>query len=77
MEKDLERSQEAAENCDLMIAIGTTLGVTPIANVVPVAKNAGARIVIVNASPTEMDSLADAILNESISDVLPRIVGKA
>jgi len=74
VQEDLDRSQEAAETCDLMLAVGTTLGVYPIANVVPVAKDAGARIVIVNGSPTEMDQLADAVLQDSISDVLPRIL---
>ena len=77
VEEDLIRSQEIAETCDLMLAVGTTLGVTPIANVVPVARNAGARIVIVNGSPTEMDSLAHAVLRDSISLVLPQIVGRA
>jgi NAD-dependent SIR2 family protein deacetylase len=32
-------------------------------------------VVIVNAEPTQMDDLADAVLRTSISDVLPRIVG--
>ena len=77
VQEDLVASQEAAETCDLMLAVGTTLGVYPIANVVPVAKNSGARIVIVNGSPTEMDELADAVLQDSISQVLPQIVGVA
>lgn len=71
---DLQRSQVAAENCDLLLAVGTTLGVYPIANVVPVAKSHGARIVIVNGSPTEMDGLGDVVVRGSISDVLPVIV---
>lgn len=70
---DLQRSQLAAENCDLLLAVGTTLGVYPIANVVPVAKSHGARIVIVNGSPTEMDELGDVVVRASISDVLPAI----
>ena len=77
VQEDLIRSQEAAETCDLMLAIGTTLGVYPIAAVVPVAREAGARVVIVNGSATEMDSLADAVLQDSISDVLPRIIRAA
>jgi NAD-dependent protein deacetylase/lipoamidase len=45
--------------------------------VVPVAKRAGAKVVIVNAQPTEMDGIADAVLRGSISEMLPRIVGAA
>ena len=60
---DLERAQDAALRCDLMLAIGTTLAVYPIAGVVPVAKRAGARVVIVNAEPTAMDEVADIVFN--------------
>ena len=48
--------------------------VFPAASVVPVAKNSGARIVILNAEPTEMDSIADALLRGGIADILPEIV---
>ncbi len=74
---DMERAIEGARRCDLMLAVGTTLGVYPAANVVPVAKEAGARVVIVNGDETEMDFLADAILRGRIGEVLPRIVGSA
>ncbi len=72
--EDLERSERAAQQCDLMLAVGSTLSVFPIANVVPLAKAAGARVVILNQQPTEMDSLADAVIRGSISDILPRLV---
>ena len=74
VEDDLLRSQEAAENCDLMLAVGSTLSVYPAANVVPMARQRGARVVILNAEPTEMDSLAHALLRGSISEVLPELV---
>jgi len=72
---DLARSEGAARSSDLLLAVGTKLSVWPIAGVVPVAKEAGARVVIVNAEPTEMDELADAVLRGSISELLPRVVG--
>ena len=71
---DLARAQHAAADCDLMLAVGSTLSVYPVAGVVPIAKRAGARIVIVNAEPTEMDDVADAVLRGSISEILPRLV---
>jgi len=74
VQEDLQRAGDAARRCDLMLAIGTKLSVYPIAGVVPVAKDAGARVVIVNAEPTEMDSLADVVLRGSISALLPRLV---
>ncbi len=73
--EDIERSNDAAATCDLLLAVGSTLSVFPVARVVPIAKTSGARVVIVNGSPTEMDELADVVVQGSISDVLPRILG--
>jgi NAD-dependent deacetylase len=73
--EDLAQAERAARSCDLMLAVGTKLSVWPIAGVVPVAKEAGARVVILNAEPTEMDALADAVLRGSISELLPRLLG--
>ena len=72
--EDLSRAQQAARRCDFMLAVGSTLSVFPIAGVVPLAKEAGARVVIVNAEATAMDDLADAIFRGSISTILPRLV---
>ena len=74
VQKDMERAQQAARMCDLMLAVGSTLSVYPVAGVVPVAKEVGARVVIVNAEPTAMDNMADAVLRGSISAILPQIV---
>lgn len=72
---DLTRADAAARRADLLLAVGTTLGVYPIANVVPLAKAHGAPVVIVNGGPTEMDDLADVRLEGSISELLPALVG--
>jgi NAD-dependent deacetylase len=72
--EDLARAQSAAETCDLLLAVGSTLSVHPIAGVVPVAKESGARIVIVNAEVTAMDHLADVVLRGGIGEILPRLV---
>lgn len=72
--EDVDRATAAAEECDVFLAVGSTLSVYPIAGVVPVAKRAGAAIVIVNGTPTEMDYLADVVVRGSLSEVLPRIV---
>jgi NAD-dependent protein deacetylase/lipoamidase len=72
--RDLERADDAASQCDLLLAVGSTLSVYPIAAVVPTAKRAGARIVIVNGDPTEMDDLADAVIRGPIGEILPRLV---
>ena len=72
---DLDRAFDAAGAADLVMAVGSTLGVYPAAQVVPIAKGSGAAVVIVNGSPTEMDDLADVLVMGSISLVLPPMVG--
>jgi NAD-dependent deacetylase len=66
---------DAARRCDLLLAVGSTLAVYPVADMVPVARMAGAQIVIVNAEETAMDDLADAVIRGSIGEVLPALVG--
>jgi NAD-dependent deacetylase len=66
----------AAEECDLMLAIGTKLSVTPAANVVPRARANGASVVIINDQPTDGDRFAHAIVRGSISDFLPHLIGR-
>lgn len=72
--RDLLRAQDAAEHCDLLLAVGSTLCVYPAAALVPTAHRAGARIMIVNGGPTEMDDLADAVLQGRIGELLPALV---
>jgi len=71
----IERALRAAAEAEVLLAVGSTLQVYPVAGMVPEAKAAGARVVIVNAEPTALDALADALLPGSISDILPRLCG--
>ncbi|MEZ5372275.1 MAG: Sir2 family NAD-dependent protein deacetylase [Microthrixaceae bacterium] len=71
---DLNRAFAAAADADLLLAVGSTLQVYPVADMVPIAASAGASIVIVNGEPTAMDDLADVVVLGSISEVLPAIL---
>ena len=71
----IRRALQAAERADLLLAVGTSLQVYPIAGAVPLAKDAGARVVIVNAQPTPFDRMVDAVVREPIGEVLPVICG--
>ena len=72
--EDLNRAERAARECDVFIAAGSTLGVYPIAAIVPVAHRAGAKIIIANGSPTEMDALADIGVAGDLTETLPAIL---
>jgi NAD-dependent deacetylase len=71
----IERAMKASENCDVLLAVGSSLSVFPAANVVPRAKAAGARVIIINGEPTKMDQYADVLLVGKIGDVLPAVIG--
>ena len=70
----IESAMRAAGEADLLLAIGSSLSVYPVANTVPLAKAARARVVILNAEPTPMDALADAVLRGAIGEVLPQLI---
>jgi NAD-dependent deacetylase len=73
----IARAMQAAEDADVILAIGTSLQVHPVAGMIPVAQAAGARIVIVNAEPTPFDEIADAVVTTPIGAALPAIVSAA
>ena len=73
----LDAAAAAAADCDVFLAVGTSLVVYPVAGLVEIATAHGARVVIVNAEPTPYDGLADLVVREPISTALPRLVAPA
>ena len=73
----IDRAMTAAAEADLLLAVGTTLQVQPVASMVPIAARAGAQVVIVNDQPTAMDALADVVIRAPIGAVLTAICGGA
>ncbi|HUF98979.1 MAG TPA: Sir2 family NAD-dependent protein deacetylase [Ilumatobacter sp.] len=70
----IDRAMRVAAECDLLLAVGSTLSVYPVANCVPIAARSGATVVIVNGGPTEMDSVATHVVHAQIAEVLPVLV---
>ena len=70
--KDLTESFEYSQNCDLFIVVGSSLVVTPAAEMPRVAFQAGAKLVIINQGETPLDSMAHLRFDENIGEVLPR-----
>jgi NAD-dependent deacetylase len=68
---------EAAADCDVLLAVGTSLAVHPAAGLVDIAVGNGARVVVVNAEPTPYDDVADLVVREPIGVALPRLVAAA
>ena len=72
--EDLKKMAEALIACDLLITVGTSLQVFPVAEVVPGAVMRDVKVVIVNGEPTKMDIYADVVVIGSISETLPTIL---
>ena len=77
----LDAAREESRTCDLFLAIGSSLVVQPAASLPLLARESGARVVIINKDPTPLDALADAVFHESASEVLagcvPGDIGRA
>ena len=69
----IDRTMQVAAEADLMLAVGTTLQVYPVAGSVEVAHQAGARVLILNDQPTPLDGLAALLLRGPIGELLPAI----
>jgi NAD-dependent deacetylase len=74
-EDAMRRAAELAKSCDLFIAIGSSLVVWPAAGFPLMAKNCGARLVIINNEPTEQDDVADLVIRHDIGETLGPFVG--
>ena len=70
-------AERAAQMCDLMLVVGSSLVVYPAAGLPYQAKHSGARLAIVNIDPTPLDDLADLCLHRPAGEVLPPAVAMA
>ena len=71
----MQRATELAQDCDLFIAIGSSLVVWPAAGFPLMAKNCGAKLVIINNEPTEQDDIAALVIRSDIGEALGPFVG--
>ena len=74
-DEEMRRADEETHACDVFLAIGSSLTVYPAAGFPALAKQAGARLAILNREPTELDGLADLVLNHEIGLTLGAAVG--
>ena len=68
-EEGMQIAQRKTLGCDLFITIGTSLVVYPAAGFPKLAKEIGAKLVIINNEPTDLDPIADLVVHEQIGKV--------
>ena len=74
--KDLTDSYTHSQNCDLFVVVGSSLVVTPAADMPRVALQSGARLVIINQGETPFDPSAHLHFSEAVGEVLPPTVAQ-
>jgi NAD-dependent deacetylase len=70
----LSQADKMIETCDLLIVLGSSLLVYPVAFYPRKALSLGAKLVIINIQETDMDNKAEVVIHDKIGDVLPLIV---
>jgi NAD-dependent deacetylase len=69
-EREMKRAEAMTLDCDVFLAVGSSLVVWPAAGFPLMAKRNGARLVIINREATEFDEIADLVVHEDIGTVL-------
>lgn len=70
----MQRAEELSKDCDLFLAVGSSLVVWPAAGFPLMAKRGGSALVIINREPTEFDDIADLVVRNDIGDVLGHFI---
>jgi len=73
-EKVFREAVKYAGRCDLFIVIGSTLTIYPAAGMPEYALDAGAKLVIINLSPTPLDEKAEFVVNAKAGGFMPKVV---
>lgn len=71
----MQRAEQVTKDCDLFLAVGSSLVVWPAAGFPLMAKRNGAALVIINREPTEFDDIANLVVRNDIGDVLEAFIG--
>jgi NAD-dependent deacetylase len=75
-EHEMRRAEQLTLDCDLFLAIGSSLVVWPAAGFPLMAKRSGARLAIINREPTDFDEMADLVVREDIGTVLSPFIAQ-
>jgi NAD-dependent deacetylase len=73
--REMDLAVRACYDCDVFLAVGSSLVVYPAAGLPELAKQSGAALIIINRTPTAMDGVADLVINDEIGKTLPVLIG--
>jgi NAD-dependent deacetylase len=73
--REMDLAVEACHDCDVFMAVGSSLVVYPAAALPELAKRNGAALIIINRTPTPIDGIADLVISDEIGKMLPQLIG--
>ncbi len=73
-EREMHRAYDAAEHCDVFIVAGSSLVVYPAAYLPALAKQNGAKLIVINRTETPLDEYADLVVRDEIGKALPSLI---
>jgi NAD-dependent deacetylase len=72
----MQEAEHAAAGAQVLLVIGTSAQVYPTAGLIPLAKQAGARVIEINLEPTPYSGIVDCVLQGRAGEILPRLIGE-
>lgn len=69
--RTLVAAQKSVQHCDVLLVAGSSLQVTPSADLPLIAKRGGAKLIVVNYTPTFADTFADVVIHDDVAEILP------
>jgi NAD-dependent deacetylase len=71
----LAAAEMAAQDCDVMVVVGTSGIVYPAAGLPLMARRAGASVIVINPADSDLDELARVVVRSTAARALPRLFG--
>ncbi len=71
--QEMRAAQGEVATCDVMLVVGSSLEVTPVADLPQLSRGTGARLIIVNFTDTYADAWADVVIQADVAEILPRL----
>jgi NAD-dependent deacetylase len=72
----MQEAEHATLEAQVLLVVGTSAQVYPAASLIPLAKQAGARVIQVNLEPTPYSEIVDCALEGPAGEILPELIGK-
>lgn len=71
--REIMAAQQQATACDLMLVVGSSLEVTPVADLPMLTRQSGAKLIIINFNDTYADAWADVVIQADVAEILPKL----